>query len=153
VEELLKKFEDLIITENVSDQSVSSGSVGWHIEHSLLTIDMIIYGLEQSDPKNYKWKFSLPRLIVHTTGIIPRGGARAPKIVQPSENYKNTSLHDHLTSTTEKLKVLKTLHRDSFFIHPFFGKLNLNPSKKFMKIHTRHHLKIINNIINKTRKG
>jgi hypothetical protein len=47
----------------------------------------------------------------------------------------------------EKIKELTGLHPNSFFVHPFFGKLNLKATIKMLEIHTKHHIYIINDII------
>jgi hypothetical protein len=36
---------------------------------------------------------------------------------------------------------------DKYFEHPYFGKLRLNKTIKFLEIHTNHHLEIINDIL------
>jgi hypothetical protein len=38
---------------------------------------------------------------------------------------------------------------DKYFDHPYFGNLRLNKTIKFLEIHTKHHLEIINDIIKK----
>lgn len=34
-----------------------------------------------------------------------------------------------------------------FFKHPYFGNLNVKDAIKMLKLHTRHHIDIINDII------
>jgi len=41
---------------------------------------------------------------------------------------------------------LKTLPKDRYFEHPFFGKLKLKQTINFLEIHTMHHLDIIEDI-------
>jgi len=43
--------------------------------------------------------------------------------------------------------VLDSLKPGNFVIHPMFGHLNLKATKKMLKLHTRHHIDIINDII------
>ena len=43
---------------------VSKSSVGWHLEHSLKTIDQIITACKNSEPSAYQWKFKLNRFLI-----------------------------------------------------------------------------------------
>ena len=144
---LLNELEIKIAKEDAINAAVSKSSVGWHIEHSLLTINMIIEALKKSDPISYQWKFSFIKTLVFTLNKIPRGRAKAPGIVQPKNTFTVETLKKHLDQTKEKLGEFATLQPNNYFEHPFFGKLKLKPTIKFLKIHTRHHLAIINDII------
>jgi hypothetical protein len=42
---------------------------------------------------------------------------------------------------------LELVSRDHFFEHPYFGKLKLKETIRFLEIHTQHHLDIIRDII------
>jgi hypothetical protein len=42
---------------------------------------------------------------------------------------------------------LEHLDAKSNFMHPYFGQLNLKQTKKFLALHTKHHLKIIDDIL------
>jgi hypothetical protein len=144
---LLNELESKIPNSKRLNLSVSKSSVGWHIEHTLMTTIEIIKALKNSKPQNYKWKFNLTRMYIYAINKIPRGKGRAPESVLP----KGTIVADNLIKNTQvaKLKVeeLSDLHSNNYFEHPYFGKLNLKPSIKFLKIHTKHHIKIINDII------
>jgi hypothetical protein len=147
LEQLLKAIDNAIPKYHLVHPATSRSSVGWHIEHSLLTIDAIIHTAEKSDPNNYKWKFNFKRTLVFTINKIPRGRAQAPKRVQPQTEIDIETLQAHIISTTKNLKKLDNLKANNYFEHPFFGKLNLKPTIKFLTIHTKHHLDIINDII------
>lgn len=129
------------------NQRVSTASVGWHIEHSLLTINLIIETLQKSNPKDYEWKFNFPRLLVFTMNKIPRGKAKSPDIVQPKDDISIDSLKNKIDVTSKKINELNQLNSNHFFMHPYFGKLNLEPTIKFLEINTKHHLDIINEIV------
>ncbi len=144
---LINEIETKIAKEEVINPAVSKSSVGWHIEHSLLTINLIIEALKKSNPDAYQWKFSFIKTLVYTLNKIPRGRAKAPDIVRPKNNFTLETLKNHLEMTKRKLEEMATLHPNNYFEHPFFGKLKLKPTIKFLKIHTRHHLDIINDII------
>ena len=147
LEQLIIELENKIPQQKVVNNTVSKGSVGWHIEHTLLTFNLIIEALKKSNPADYKWKFSFTKLLVFTMNKIPRGKAKAPSVVQPKNDFDTNSLKRHVINAKEKLKELDSLQSNNYFGHPFFGKLNLKPSKKFLVIHTQHHLNIINDIV------
>ena len=114
-----------------------------------MTLNGVINFLIQSNPKDYKWKFNLSRIVVLTTKKIPRGRAKAPKVVQPKDNIDIGFLQNHLSETQKKIKELDQLSKNNYFDHPFFGKIKLKQTIKFLEIHTKHHLDIINDIVNK----
>ena len=143
---LITELESKIEHQAVANTVISQGSVGWHIEHSLLVINMIAEGLKRSEPSNYKWKFNIKRVIAYATGSFPRGSARAPKIVTPKE-YDAESLKTHIQNTRVKLIELAALPADKYITHPFFDDIKTKDTIKFLVIHTNHHLKIINDIL------
>ena len=147
--EFLMQLENKISYFEASNPDISNGNVAWHIEHTLLTLNGVINFLIQSNPKDYKWKFNLSRIVVLTTKKIPRGRAKAPKVVQPKDNIGIGYLQNHLSETQKKIKELDQLSNNNYFDHPFFGKIKLKQTIKFLEIHTKHHLDIINDIVNK----
>jgi len=144
---LITELENKIPKQESINQAISKSSVGWHIEHTLLTINRVIDQLKKSDPNDYKWKFSSLRILVFTISKIPRGRAQSPNSVKPGNNFTAETLKDQSGTIKEKIKELQALKPNNYFEHPYFGKLNLKPAIKFLKIHTKHHLDIINDII------
>ena len=132
--------------ENINS-AISKSSVGWHIEHSLITINLIIDAVKNSTPENYKWKFNAVRFFVFTFNHIPRGKGKAPKIVQPKDDFTVVSIRERLLITKEKINELERLSKNNYFKHPYLGDLNLKATEIFLVIHTKHHLAIINDII------
>ena len=143
---LLKEIEILIPKQELLMEKVSTAAIGWHIEHSLLTINAIIDQLKRSNPEDYKWKFNFTRTLVFTINKIPRGRAKAPKVVQPKSSITMETLKLHFNNTKENITALQKLQINNHFEHPFFGKLNLKPASKFLYLHTNHHLKIMKDI-------
>lgn len=129
--------------------SISNSTIGWQIEHILLTINQVLKNCEESIDSNYQPKFSIWKLIVFTTKKIPRGKVKAPKIVRP-ELFDKNSLEIHIKQTTENLKIINDLKKNQYFNHPIFGHINKIKMIKFLEIHSNHHLKIIREIIHKT---
>ena len=128
---------------------VSKSSVGWHLEHSLKTIDQIVTACKKSDSTTYRWKFKLNRLLIlDVLHKIPRGKARAPKVVQPEGAISKETLQLHLEKVQQNLENWEALHENCYFFHPYFGNLNKKATEKFLVLHTNHHLKIIEDICN-----
>ena len=144
----LNELETKISKQEKYNNDISKSNVGWHIEHILLTINIIIEEVKKSNPKNYKWRFKLPRILVFTMRKIPRGRAKSPEIVMPKK-YDELTLTEHLSITKIKIKELEHISLDKYFNHPFFGNLKLPKTIKFLEIHTKHHLEIINDMITK----
>ena len=144
----VKELESKIPNQEDYNADISKSNVGWHIEHILLTIKMIIEAVEKSNPANYTWSFKLSRIVVFTMNKIPRGRAKAPKVVVP-KTYDEQTLLEHLKIVTLKIQGLENMSSDKYFDHPYFGNLRLNKTIKFLEIHTKHHLEIINDIMKK----
>lgn len=149
LEALIGQLENKLPKMELLNQQISQGTVGWHIEHTLLVIDTTIESLQKSDPAEYQWKFNFIRTLILTIRKIPRGRVQSPKSVRPGNNFNAETLKIHVAATKEKIKVLETLRRNHFFKHPFFGNLNVKPAIRFLVIHTNHHINIINDISGK----
>ena len=147
IDAIMPELANYIADYNQSNKAISEASVGWHIEHSLLVIKQITATVAQSEPKLYKSKFNVKRFVVFLTKIIPRGKAKAPKVVIPSEEITVDSLQESLKNTYQAITYLKDCEANQYFMHPFFGQLNKKQTIKFLEIHTEHHLKIIRDIL------
>jgi hypothetical protein len=152
----MKELNDLIgqIENNLSqwekqNTTISHATVGWQLDHSLLVINGIIAQLAKSNPKDYQWRPNWKRVYIKLRNNIPRGKAKAPKPVRPAETITMEALQAKLTLAQKNVILLESLPKNSFFTHPYFGDLNLKATIWFLKLHTRHHLKIVNDIINK----
>lgn len=146
LQKIIKQLEELLPVCNQLNANVSAATVGWHIEHALLTIDVIIQALQKSNPADFKKKFNLIKWIVLTTKTIPRGRAKSPEVVVPKSLSTTESLLSHILKTLENSKVLTSLHHQQFFSHPYFGDIRLQQAIKFLEVHTHHHLKIAKEI-------
>lgn len=147
LDELLIKLKEKLPLIDKKNEAVSGVTVGWHIQHSLMVVNVIIRSLESSNQKDYKWKFNFLRIFILTVGKFPRGKVQSPKSVRPKEAYSSDSLQADFQTTEINLAKLYALPKNAFFTHPIFGDLNLKPAIRFLRLHTRHHLKIINDII------
>ena len=145
---LLDQLESDISSFDKVNLTVSSGSVGWHIAHSLKTIDQIVTACKHSNPTEYQWHFNFKRfLIMSVAKKIPRGKARAPKIVRPEGDIDTKSLALSLEKVRENIMDWKSLDKNVHFPHPFFGVLNKKETEHFLVLHTKHHLMIIQDIL------
>lgn len=148
LQKYLVALENYVPSLDVYNPTVSKSNVGWHIEHSLLTIERIIEAVQKSNPDNYTWSFKLSRILVFTMNKMPRGRAKAPKVVVPNPYNKETLL-EHFKIVRGKMQELTNTSSDKYFNHPFFGNLKLDKTIKFLEIHTNHHIDIIKDISKK----
>ena len=146
VEELedLKKY---IEQEDKSNSDVSAAGTYWHLDHIFQVITRISKALIKSDPEEFRGKFKPNWAVIRTAGKIPRGVGRAPKSVQPETEKNASELLEDLANAKSIIERVHTLDKKAHFIHPVFGTLDLKNTLKFLKIHTKHHLKIIDDIL------
>jgi hypothetical protein len=144
---IMPELANYIANHNQSNKAISEVAVGWHIEHSLLVIKQITATVAQSEPKLYNSKFNIKRFFVFLLKTIPRGKAKAPKVVIPSEEITVDSLKESLKNTYQAIAYLKDCQENQYFMHPFFGQLNKKQTIQFLAIHTQHHLKIVRDIM------
>lgn len=144
---LLDELESHITKSETINTKVSQASVGWQIDHSLKVINSVIAALQSSDPATYQPKFNLKRHYFLLFKIIPRGRIKAPKAVRSSEEITTGQIIRQLQTAQRGIETLPHLNRNNYFTHPFLGQFNLKQTLVFLELHTRHHLKIINDIL------
>lgn len=145
----IEELRTFLPSANTVNEKVSSSSVGWHIDHSLLVLSQIIAAMEASDPVNYQYQFNLKRFLAFSFNRFPRGVAKAPKQVKPREDFNEANTIAAFENIMHRLTVLENLEPNQFFTHPFFGKLNKKAALQMLTIHTAHHILIIKDIIQK----
>jgi hypothetical protein len=146
LQQLIHQLEKQISNHEKLNTAVSQSSIGWHLDHSLMVINGIVSQLKNANPQDYKWQFNLSRFYIQTINKIPRGKGKAPKIVQPTETSSIAILTTKLETAKNSIAELENLPSNSFFTHPYFGNLNVKKTIWFLKLHTIHHLKIIEDI-------
>lgn len=144
---LINELESHIAVKNKRNELVTASDVAWQIDHSLKVINLVIEAISNSTPKEYKWKFNKWRLLLFTLGYIPRGKARAPKVVKPPELISVEDLNTQVSLAYINVERLKPLDNNSNFTHFVFGQLNKPKTIQFLQLHTNHHLKIIRDIL------
>ncbi len=143
----LNKIEHYLIHRDSLNKEVSKVAVAWHLDHSLKVINKIYDSLKDSNPDMYKNKFSTARTLSFTFGYIPRGKAAAPLSVQPPDTIMTADIVSQLVEAREKVRKIESLDDQSNFKHPVFGQLNKKQTKRFLEVHTKHHLKIVKSIL------
>lgn len=146
---LIHELESNIKNFETVNSTVSNASIGWHIDHCLIIFSRVLTALEKSNPDDYRPKFNWKRSLVFMTNTISRGKIKAPSVAIPEEVCTEKSLLEHLEKVRGKLTLLDTLPKNSFFPHPFLDDLNVKQTKKFLVLHTTHHVKIIRDILKK----
>ena len=143
----LVEIEYFIEKYDQQNINVSAKGIGWHLDHSLKVIIGVCGQLKKSDPSAYQWKFNAIRVFVYTFNFFPRGKGKSPKSVLPPENILKQDLKNQLDLARKELVSIMSLPTKSHFKHPYFGFLNLKKTKKFLNLHTLHHLKICIDIV------
>ena len=144
---ILNRLENAIPYADKVYEKVSQRGVDWHLEHSLKIVNSICKTLVGSKEEDYAPKFSLPKYYILWTNKIPRGKARSPKIFNTKETVDTSTFPEFLEKTKQRLVSIENLKAQQHFRHPLFGDLKLKAAKKFINIHTSHHLDIIEEII------
>ena len=147
--ELLAQLESKIDAFETTNTAVSTSTIGWQIDHSLKVIIGIINQLKVSELRKLPLRFNFAKTVIFFTKTIPRGKAKAPKSVQSYDKIEKVDLINQIEMARKLIIELEELDNKSNFKHPYFGQLNKIETIKFLKIHTNHHLKIVNDILMK----
>jgi hypothetical protein len=144
---ILNQLESQVPFFNETNPTISSVNVGWHIEHSCLVIIKIVETIQQADPLKYKPTFSFKKQLVFLMGKFPRGKAKAPNAVLPTDSITSESLFIKIQAARTAINELNNCSKNKYFSHPIFGQLNVTSTLPFFCIHTNHHLSIIKDIL------
>lgn len=146
---IVKQLEELstyISQFDKQNEAVSKASIGWQIDHSLRVMNQVIFSLLNSNSAEYKPKFNWRKSLIFFTKRIPRGKVRAPKGILPTEEITESSLISSIEQAHKNIGLLGNCAPNHFFVHPFFGQVNVQDTIVFLEVHTEHHLKIIRDI-------
>ena len=144
---LLTEIEKNIPLKDKRNPAITQTDIGWQLDHSLKVINGVSTILAKTDPKKYKKDFNFKRSVLFTLSFIPRGLGKAPKIVMPPDNITAEDLHAQLHSAKNHIDSLDQVHAKAYFNHHIFGTLNKANTLHFLEVHTKHHLKIVNDIL------
>jgi len=140
-------IEKLIPKREAKNEKVSQADVAWHLDHLLKTINQLTNELENSNPAKFTSSFSMQKAFVFTMGRIPRGVAKTPENLRPPDVILTDNLYAQLANAREKVAKISNLNENAFFGHPVFKNINRDQTIRFLEIHTKHHLKIIKDIL------
>ena len=147
LENRLQLLESYIPDFEQTNTAVSKASVAWHLDHSLKVINAVVRSMEDSDPTSYQNNFKLLGKVLLKLGFFPRGKAKAPKNVNPSEVILKSEIITQLAEARQNINVILNLDKNSYFKHPLFGNTNKYRVVRFLDTHTNHHLKIVKSIL------
>jgi len=140
----LKQF--LLYTERLNEK-ISARGVDWHLDHSLKVIIQIVNHLKESKPQDYRADFNWLRMGVFLIGKIPRGKGKSPDTVNHKGKITISELEIQLKEAHQLLQEIEQLPPKCYVNHPVFGVLNRSQTIRFLQIHTRHHVELMNDII------
>lgn len=143
----LNLIEDYIPYSEAINTTISKVKVAWHLDHSLKVFNAVITSMQKSDPSTYKDNFSLMGRIIFALKYIPRGKAKAPKHVMPSEIISIEAIKTQLAEARHNIGTINSLDTNAYFKHPLFGNVNKPRVVRFLDAHTNHHLKIVKRIL------
>ena len=143
----LTKMRKLSEYWEAHNPAVSSVHVGWHLVHALKVITRVCQILEKSDPRDYKSGMNLFRSRVFLSGSLHRGRGHAPRSTQPDGEVTQREILEGLGEAKTAIIHLEELPAGANFYHGALGQLDLEQTKRFLEIHTQHHLEIIKDIL------
>ncbi len=126
--------------------AVSEWTIGMHVHHCCLAMIVICRSLIASTPPTPRSRFSLATALVFSSGRIPRGRGRAPDAVLPRQDVSPEELGTLLDQSERFLTEVPDLDPKTWFRHFAFGVLDRDKTLRFIRIHNRHHLRIISDI-------
>jgi len=144
--EFLKIEAYLPAMENLNN-NVSKAPIKWHLLHSLQVINNVIDEATNSDSKNFNSKSNFKWWYVSTFGKIPKGEVTAPDNANPKFNITNKDIKTALENAKLSLSKWSDLNKNNFYVHHVLLNLNKRKIKRFLKVHTRHHLRIVRDIL------
>lgn len=159
LEEIVTSVGDLIDLASraeemsLQSESVSSWSVGRHVEHLTLSDEFTLDGLLKllADPEGGKpGGPNLVGRICLWAGYIPRGRGKAPKGVVP-QGIPSEDVRDKLLVVRQGFVELQTSAGQltssiATVPHPVFGRLDASRWLRFTVVHHHHHQKIMHDI-------
>lgn len=147
LQNVLNQIEDNIKHSEAINANVSKVNVAWHLDHSLKVFNAVVTNMEKSDPSTYENNFSFMGRVIFALKYIPRGKAKAPKHVLPSESILIEDVIKQLAEARAHITIIPGLDKNAYFKHPLFGNVNTTRVIRFLDAHTTHHLKIVKSIL------
>ena len=126
---------------------VSDWSIGQHIEHvakatSAFAVTLLRHRSSSLPLDENPWKS-----VLLERGVFPRGVVEAPKFTLPGERTDRSVLETLLLKTRNRISKLQDLSPDVAANHHYLGTMQRDEAIAFMAIHLRHHISIIEDIL------
>lgn len=148
IREFLINIQVYLNNQNKYNETISLVNVGWHLYHTLKVIVLVNEKIRESKAKNYQKSFVMARWFCFTFNFIPRGKGKAPQAVKPPETFVDKDILTLQIKAENYLDDWESIQNKQYIKHPVFGKLDRSQTIQFLSLHTRHHQKIINQLIN-----
>lgn len=129
---------------------VSGWSVAEQLDHVTLVLASGTALLESPGEPPERGINLLGRTLL-ALGWLPRGVAKSPKGVRPA-GADAGEIHERIEQIRSRLGQLRGRRelleqRRPLFRHPYFGGLTPRQGVRFLAVHTHHHLKIVDDIL------
>lgn len=129
---------------------VSRWTVGLQVDHILKVLQVTRQVIASERPALPR-RINLSGRLALALRWFPRGVAKSPKVVQPaglSRAELLALLASERAGWRELLGQRALLARaEAIYPHPYFGGLTRTQAADFAAVHTRHHLKIVGDIL------
>lgn len=132
---------------DAQNPDVSKWTVGMHIQHCCLAMTGVCEALLASEPPPPRTRKSVMTEAIFLVGRIPRGRGQSPDQVLPEPGVSRESLNAMLDASAEGLRAVSATDPQKWFRHFAFGAMDRDRTLKFIRIHNRHHLRIIGDIL------
>lgn len=126
---------------------VSGWSVGMQIQHCCLAMIGVCRQILASQPPPPTSRFSPLTTLIFLSGRIPRGRGKSPEQAVPREDVSRDELMGMLDESERLLVSVRAGPAGAWYDHFKFGVMNRDLTLKFIRIHNRHHLRIISDIL------
>jgi len=144
---LIAEVELNIKNRDHKNTAISQVDVAWQLDHILKVINRVSDTLLQSKPADYKTNINAGRVFTLTGGYIPRGFAQSPDVVRPPDEILTEDLHNQIKEARAYVRQLILLPKKANFKHFAFGQMDKGQTIRFLEVHTKHHLKIVKDIL------
>jgi hypothetical protein len=126
---------------------ISDWSIGQHIEHVAKATSAFAVTLLRHRSSNLPLDESPLKSVLLERGVFPRGVVEAPEITLPDEKTDQGVLEIYLLKTHNRISKLQDLPPDAAADHHYLGTMQRDEAIAFMGIHLRHHISIIEDIL------
>ncbi len=154
--ETMAQLRDYVEHASVHRPDISSWTVGDHVEHVLIVSGGFAVALvsgravpsptDSADDKKVRMQaYSKHRVL--DTGSIPRGSVTAPPAGQPKGGLDADALYALTEKTSARLARAANVPETALAHHPLLGELTRDEVFRFLDVHARHHMAIMDDIL------